>query len=127
MDLSTTKTSLIRAAERALDTHRGADSVAVLWQGVGEAAESYRARVEVARARLHDSRLLLVVCTPSTLPSRHGVRVVELPPKALALFHPSNPRRYRVLRGGRGAAKSWSIARVLLVKAVERPTRVLCC
>ncbi len=35
--------------------------------------------------------------------------------------------RFIVLYGGRSAAKSWSIARVLLVLASEAPLRVLCC
>jgi phage terminase large subunit len=35
--------------------------------------------------------------------------------------------RYIVLYGGRDAAKSWSIARTLLVMAEGRPLRVLCC
>lgn len=37
------------------------------------------------------------------------------------------PKRYSVWYGGRGAAKSWSIARVLLVMAYEAPLRILCC
>jgi phage terminase large subunit len=45
-------------------------------------------------------------------------------PAALApLFQPA---RYKVLYGGRGGAKSWSIARALLIMGVERPIRVLC-
>jgi len=35
--------------------------------------------------------------------------------------------RFSVWFGGRDAAKSWSIARVLLVMAAEQPLRVLCC
>lgn len=36
------------------------------------------------------------------------------------------PRRYKVMHGGRGGAKSWSVASVLLVMAADRPLRVLC-
>ena len=36
------------------------------------------------------------------------------------------PRRYKVLKGGRGSAKSWSVARVLIHMATIRPIRVLC-
>ena len=36
------------------------------------------------------------------------------------------PRRYKVMHGGRGGAKSWSVASVLLVMAAERPLRILC-
>ncbi len=49
---------------------------------------------------------------------------VELPPKlAGALFKPS---RYKFIRGGRGSAKSWSVARALIVKAFSKPERILC-
>lgn len=34
--------------------------------------------------------------------------------------------RYKVLYGGRGSAKSWSIARVLVTKAASMPRRILC-
>ena len=46
-----------------------------------------------------------------------------LPAYAGPLFRPA---RYKVLYGGRGAARSWSVARALLIKAAERPLRVLC-
>ena len=36
------------------------------------------------------------------------------------------PRRYKVLHGGRGGGKSWSVAGVLLTLAASRPLRVLC-
>ena len=36
------------------------------------------------------------------------------------------PMRYKVAYGGRGGSKSWTIARILLLKAMERPIRVLC-
>lgn len=49
--------------------------------------------------------------------------MIEFPPKLDCLFRPS---RYKVLWGGRGAAKSWGIARALLVKAAEKPMRILC-
>jgi phage terminase large subunit len=47
----------------------------------------------------------------------------EFPEKLQFLFR---PKRYKVLYGGRGAAKSWGIARALLIIAASRPTRVLC-
>ena len=49
---------------------------------------------------------------------------VELPEKLGFLFE---PHRYKVCYGGRGGAKSWSIARALLLLAADRPLRVLCC
>lgn len=36
------------------------------------------------------------------------------------------PHRYKVLWGGRGGMKSWSIARALVLICVQKPTRVLC-
>lgn len=36
------------------------------------------------------------------------------------------PKRYKVLHGGRGSAKSWSVARALVVLATMKPIRVLC-
>lgn len=48
---------------------------------------------------------------------------VELPDVFECLFRPS---RYKVLWGGRGGAKSWSIARVLVLLAAARPLRILC-
>lgn len=50
-------------------------------------------------------------------------RAAELPEYAEELF---NPHRSKVLYGGRGAARSWSVARVLLIRAAQAPTRVGC-
>jgi phage terminase large subunit len=48
---------------------------------------------------------------------------IEIPEKLQFLFE---PKRYKVVYSGRGAGKSWSFARVLLIKAMEKPLRVLC-
>lgn len=48
---------------------------------------------------------------------------ITFPEKLQPLFSPS---RYKVLHGGRGSSKSWSVARALLIKGVEKPIRVLC-
>ena len=34
--------------------------------------------------------------------------------------------RYKVAYGGRGSSKSWTIARILLLKAMQNPLRILC-
>lgn len=47
----------------------------------------------------------------------------EFPPKFQGLFV---PKRYKVYYGGRGGAKSWAIARALLIRGVQEPLRVLC-
>jgi phage terminase large subunit len=56
---------------------------------------------------------------------REATREIEviLPPKCEFLFE---PHRYKALYGGRGAAKSHSIARALLVDAIRTKHRVLC-
>ena len=47
----------------------------------------------------------------------------EFPEKLQALFR---PKRFKVLYGGRGAGRSWGIARALLIMGAQRPIRVLC-
>lgn len=49
--------------------------------------------------------------------------IIEFPAKLACLFQPA---RYKVLHGGRGSAKSWGIARALLIQAASKPLRVLC-
>jgi phage terminase large subunit len=49
--------------------------------------------------------------------------LAEFPEKLQCLF---TKKRYKVLYGGRGGAKSWGIARALLIMAAERPLRILC-
>ncbi len=48
---------------------------------------------------------------------------VQLPDYARELFKPC---RYKVLHGGRGSSKSWTIARALLILAAQKPLRILC-
>ena len=52
-----------------------------------------------------------------------AVAKAEFPLKLQCLFQPS---RYKVLYGGRGGAKSWGVARALLIKGAQAPLRVLC-
>ena len=47
----------------------------------------------------------------------------QFPKKLMPLF---KPKRYKVLYGGRGGAKSWGVARALLITALDEPLRVLC-
>lgn len=49
--------------------------------------------------------------------------VVEFPSKFAAF---DKPCRYKFARGGRGSGKSWSIAKKLLIRGGEKPTRILC-
>ena len=53
-----------------------------------------------------------------------GVLDIRFPSKLRPLFAPS---RYKVLHGGRGGAKSWSVAKALLLMASgAEPLRILC-
>lgn len=36
------------------------------------------------------------------------------------------PARFKVAKGGRGSAKSWAFARALILRALEKKTRILC-
>lgn len=53
-----------------------------------------------------------------------GVVKHQVPTPMLAFLRPA---RHKIARGGRGSAKSWSIARILVNRAVARRTRWLCC
>ena len=50
-------------------------------------------------------------------------RRIKFPPKLKMLFR---HHRYKVIYGGRGSAKSWSVARALLVQGAGRKLRILC-
>ena len=52
-----------------------------------------------------------------------AIAQAEFPQKLSILF---DPARYKVLYGGRGGAKSWGIARALLIIGARKPTRILC-
>ena len=47
----------------------------------------------------------------------------EFPEKLQCLFE---PHRYKILYGGRGGAKSWGVARALLIQGAASPLRILC-
>lgn len=50
-------------------------------------------------------------------------RLADFPAKLRPLFQ---PKRYKVLHGGRGGAKSWGVARALLIQGCSKPLRILC-
>src|ERR1700676_2952390 len=47
----------------------------------------------------------------------------QFPEKLQRLFE---PHRYKVLYGGRGAGRSWGVARWLLIDGIQRPSLNLC-
>jgi phage terminase large subunit len=51
------------------------------------------------------------------------VNRAEFPEKLQFLFE---PHRYKILYGGRGGAKSWGVARALLIQGAASPLRILC-
>jgi phage terminase large subunit len=56
------------------------------------------------------------------MPEARGLKV-KFPEKLGFL---SEPHRYKVLYGGRGGIKSWSIAQHLLIEGAKRPLRIPC-
>src|ERR1700722_20032311 len=100
------------------------DAVAVVWQRSTEDDDCFAQRALTARGKLHRSQLLVCVCAKDAVPRSAGIVVVELPPVMLGLF--DRPARYRGCFGGRGAGRSWSFARALLVRSLEQKTRILC-
>ena len=50
-------------------------------------------------------------------------RTADFPAKLRPLFE---PMRFKVLHGGRGGAKSWGVARALLILGAMKPLRILC-
>lgn len=53
-----------------------------------------------------------------------AIKSIHLPAKAAEL---ERPARYKILYGGRGSAKSWTVARILATKAASQKLRILCC
>jgi phage terminase large subunit len=54
------------------------------------------------------------------------VILVEFPRVLLDLLNPAAKARYRVAYSGRGAAKSWSFARALILRCLMASIRILC-
>ncbi len=66
-------------------------------------------------------------CAPTILdhsfPMKQTAIPVEFPEKLQCLF---KPKRYKVLYGGRGAGRSWGVARALLLRGQMQSIQVLC-
>jgi len=59
----------------------------------------------------------------SSQPNRDDALIVQTPDIFRAL---DEPYRYKVMWGGRGSAKSWSVARKILLRGYLNETRILC-
>lgn len=62
--------------------------------------------------------------TPAANQNKQNQTPIKLPEKALFLL--TEKARYKVLRGGRGSAKSWSMGIAALVVALQSKKRILC-
>src|SRR5579871_552868 len=120
MDLRPTLSTTLKRASAVIEAHRmrTSEGVAVMWQGLREGANTLEIRVSTARSRLPSGRLLVVVCKPGKVAPQAGVCPIEIPVKHFRVLHPATHARFKVLKGGRGSAKSWSIARVLIALAL---------
>jgi phage terminase large subunit len=123
--LSLSKTQLVRAAETVIQQHAQARSAPiVLWAGLDESREAF-----AMRCAAHQNRgaHMILAAVPYGFPVPAGVRPVEFAPKCFRVLHPTRLARFKVLKGGRGSAKSWSIGRALILYSLEEPLAVLCC
>jgi phage terminase large subunit len=111
-----------RVLEQFIAQHKAADSTPrVLWAGIDETEQAFAKRCPAA------SKRLVLAIVPHGFAVPPTVRAVELPIKCFRTLHPKRRMRFTVLKGGRGSAKSWSIARVLVCEALATPLSILCC
>ncbi len=119
--------TLLREAQGVIEHYEIATAAPiVLWQELGEADALFDNRIAVARNRLQQHTTIVAACTPRPTIRLAGVIFVEFPPKLLAILNPAVKARYRVAYSGRGAAKSWSFARALILRCLQAPIRALC-
>ena len=62
-----------------------------------------------------------------TTESRPAAISFPPPPPKLGLFFSPEHRRYRVAYGGRASGKSWAAVEGLIIRALQKPVRILCC
>ncbi len=121
MNLAPGVAQTVRAAQQVIARRAQArQAPAVLWTSLDEAPEAFAARCE----RVQAPRVLAAVPYGYAVPA--GVQAVPFPPKLFKLLHPTRPSRYRAVDGGRGSAKSHSVATALVLKAFTHRLRILC-
>lgn len=97
----------------------------VVWSLIGETEAFLADRLARIRERAGGGRVLAIV--PAGVATPEGILPVAIPEKCFNTLHPLRRKRFTVLKGGRGAAKSWSIARVLVAESLASPLSILCC
>ena len=60
---------------------------------------------------------------PDRTPEVAGAQPLDFPSKLKPLWI---PKRYKIVKGGRGGAKSWGVARALLIMGCNRTLRICC-
>ena len=128
----------IKAAQREIERARHAQHTPVIvWQRLAETLAVYLERLGRIRGRIPPSVRLIAVCEPdlrlweppAPLPTPDfgpGITACPLPRVYLDLLNPKVPARYRVGYSGRGATKSWSFTRGLVLRGLAARERVLC-
>lgn len=74
-------------------------------------------------AALDEYRAFESKVTEHALTEVEGDGPLDFPARLKPLFI---PKRYKILKGGRGGAKSWGIARALLIQGANRQLRICC-
>jgi phage terminase large subunit len=128
----------IKAAQREIERARHIKHTpVVVWQGVGESLPDYLERLGRIRYRVPMSTRLIAVCEPDLslyappepLPAPNfgrGITACLMPRVYLDVLNPKVPARYRGGWSGRGATKSWTFTRGLLLRALVKPELILC-
>jgi len=124
--LTPTLAKSVNAAEQLLARHeRVQHAPTLLWLSPDETADELAARVDQVRCRLRPGcRIMVAVTYGFRVPA--GVQAVEFAPKHFSLLNPAKWFRYLIASGGRGTAKSWSIADYIILRCVAGTCRVLC-
>ncbi len=128
----------IKAAQREVERARHAKHTpVVVWQGLEEQLAAYRERLARIRHRIPGSVRLIAVSEPDLSawdgieplgPQDFGpgITACPLPRVFLDELNPKVVARYRAGYSGRGATKSWSFVRALILRALTKPELVLC-
>ena len=122
--LELSRAKALRDADQLLDlVEKRQSAPEVIWVNPNESEPDFATRC----ARLHATRpgrILAAVPYGFSVPGY--AQAVEFAPKHFELLNPSDWVRYLIGSGGRGTAKSWSVADYLTLQCIATPCRVLC-